>query len=160
MEKRGSSPRLPFATSKQATRKGEREMTRTELMNFANRANLTHLPRARREERIFRCKAWIVKWDFTDFALIKSYNTVVGIFSYITGTLYVFDRYSVTTSQHIIKATQLLPVDRITYLYRRADRVIEKGISEYSNTFRLSTSEYKKSSINDFVTYIENKAFR
>ncbi len=132
-------------------------MTRTELMNFANRVNL---PQARREERINSCKAWIVKWDFTDFALIKSYSTIVGIFSYITGTLYVFDRYSVTTSQHIIKATKLLPVDRITYLYRRADRIIEKGISEYSNTFRLSSSEYKKCSINDFVTYIENKAFR
>lgn len=135
-------------------------MTRTELMNFANRANLAHLPCERREERIFSCKAWIVKWDFTNFALIKSYSTIVGIFSYSTGTLYVFDRYSVTTSQHIIKAAKLLPADRITYLYRRSDRVIEKGISEYSNTFRLSASEYKKSAINDFVTYIENKAFR
>lgn len=135
-------------------------MTRTELMNFANKVNLTHLPWARKEERIFSCKAWIIKWDFTDFALIKSYSTIVGIFSYSTGTLYAFNNYSVTTSQHIIKATKLLPVDRIAYLYRRGDRVIEKGTSKYSNTFRLTASEYRRIEENDFVTYIENKAFR
>ena len=90
-------------------------MTRTELMNFANKVYLTYLPWARKEERIFSCEAWIVKWDFTDFVLIKSYSTIVGIFSYSTGTLYVFKYYTVTTSEHIIKATELLPVDRITY---------------------------------------------
>ena len=35
--------------------------------------------------------------------ILRSYNTIVGIYSRITGTFYVFGTYSNTTVKHIIK---------------------------------------------------------
>lgn len=48
------------------------------------------------------------------------------MFNKTVGTLYVFDYYSSTTQQHIRKFSEMLEWDRIIYLYKRSDGVLEK----------------------------------
>ena len=54
-------------------------------------------------EQLYSCKAWIFMPDNSDFTILQSYSTIVAAFQRTTGILWVFDRYSNTTSQHIAK---------------------------------------------------------
>lgn len=54
-------------------------------------------------EQLYYCKAWIIKPDFSDFLILKSYSTIVAAYQYSTDILWVFDFYSHTTAQHIAK---------------------------------------------------------
>lgn len=54
-------------------------------------------------ERLYFCRAWIVKPDNSDFIILQSYSTIVAAFQRSTAILWVFDHYSNTTSQHIAK---------------------------------------------------------
>lgn len=54
-------------------------------------------------ERLYFCKAWIVKPDNSDFIILQSYSTIVAAFQRSTGILWVFGFYSNTTVQHVAK---------------------------------------------------------
>lgn len=132
-------------------------MTRTELMYYAtNNMPTGFAPYGVEVHSIDGCKATIITDSNTGYALIVSYNTVVGIYSDRTATLYAFDRYSTTTQQHIRKAAKLLGAMRITYLYRRSDGVIEEALSEYAITIKLTEKEFRIVEEYDFMMYIEN----
>ena len=53
--------------------------------------------------RLYYCKAWIIKPDFSDFLILQSYSTIVAAYQYSTDILWVFGFYSNTTSQHVAK---------------------------------------------------------
>lgn len=55
------------------------------------------------KSRLYTCKAWIIKPDFSDFLILQSYSTIVAAYQFSTGILWVFDYYSATTAQHIAK---------------------------------------------------------
>lgn len=55
------------------------------------------------KSRLYYCKAWIIKPDFSDFIILQSYSTIVAAYQYSTNILWVFDFYSHTTTQHIAK---------------------------------------------------------
>ena len=55
------------------------------------------------EQRLYHCNAWIIKSDFSDFLILKSYSSIVAAYEYSTGILWVFGFYSKTTVQHIAK---------------------------------------------------------
>ena len=54
-------------------------------------------------EQLYYCKAWIFMPDKSDFLILQSYSTIVAAYQRTTGILWVFGRYSNTTSQHIAK---------------------------------------------------------
>lgn len=54
-------------------------------------------------EQLYYCKAWIIKPDFSDFLILKSYSTIVSAYQFSTGILWVFGFYSNTTAQHVAK---------------------------------------------------------
>lgn len=56
-------------------------------------------------KQLYSCKAWIFTPDNSDFIILQSYTTIVAAFQCTTGILWVFDRYSNTTSQHVAKFT-------------------------------------------------------
>ena len=55
------------------------------------------------KNRLYYCKAWIIKPDFSDFVILESYSTIVAAFQYSIGVLWVFGHYSTTTAQHVAK---------------------------------------------------------
>lgn len=144
------------------TNNGEenKAMTRTELMIYAqqtyDKALATH--KYNRHERLNTCQAHYV--DVGNSVILKSYNTIVAIFNKVVGSLYVFDYYSATTQQHISKFAKMLDWDRISYLYKRSDSVIEKrynfldGTYDYLKPFKKSWENLVKY---DFSMVITNR---
>lgn len=55
------------------------------------------------KSRLYYCKAWIIKPDFSDFLILQSYSTIVAAYQFSTGILWVFGYYSATTVQHVAK---------------------------------------------------------
>ena len=55
------------------------------------------------KSRLYYCKAWIIKPDFSDFLILQSYSTIVAAYQFSTGILWVFGHYSTTTVQHVAK---------------------------------------------------------
>ena len=55
------------------------------------------------KSRLYYCKAWIIKPDFSDFLILQSYSTIVAAYQFSTDILWVFGFYSNTTAQHIAK---------------------------------------------------------
>ena len=108
-------------------------------------------------QKVYNCKVRI--YNYVNVAIIESYRTYVGVFYRPSSSLFVFDYYSATTYQHINKVAKLLKADRIVYLYRRSDGVIEKGLSRYANTYRLRMKEFNKVKESDFLTYIPDNLF-
>lgn len=53
--------------------------------------------------QLYSCKAWIIKPDFSDFLILQSYSTIVAVYQFSTGILWVFGYYSATTAQHVAK---------------------------------------------------------
>lgn len=106
----------------------DKTMTRTELMIYAqqeyDKAICNHS--YKEYSRLNQCQAHYV--DTGKAVILRSYNTIVAIFSKEVGSLYVFDYYSPTTVQHISKFAKMLSWDRIVYLYKRSDNTIEKNI--------------------------------
>ena len=54
-------------------------------------------------KQLYCCKAWVFMPDNSDFLILQSYSTIVAAFQRSTHILWVFDRCSNTTSQHIAK---------------------------------------------------------
>lgn len=129
-------------------------MTRTELIKKSN--DLFRSRTETRSERIGKCQATIFHYDQCEEDLIRSYNTIVGIYNRRTATLFVFDYYSATTVQHIYKAAKILNPMRITWLYRRSDRIIEMALSPHANTFKYNKHEHSLIEANDYIGFIGN----
>lgn len=55
------------------------------------------------KERLYYCKAQIIKSHFSDFLILQSYSSVVAAYEFSTNILWVFGFYSNTTVQHIAK---------------------------------------------------------
>lgn len=107
----------------------DKAMTRNELKIYAkqtyDKALSTH--KFNRYERLNTCQAHYL--DVGNSVILKSYNTIVAIFNKTVGSLYVFDYYSATTQQHISKFANMLDWDRIVYLYKRSDGILEKRVN-------------------------------
>lgn len=79
------------------------------------------------EYRLNTCTAWYktIKQGNYNYTILKSYNTIVALYSSRTGNLYVYNYYSATTSQHVSKFIKKMCPSRVMYLYERSDKVIE-----------------------------------
>ena len=108
--------------------------------------------------RLYTCSAQYKQVD-DDLIVLKSYATIVAVLDTRCGTLYVRDYYSQTTCQHVSKFGKLFRdfVSRYTYLYRRSDRIIEKGITEYANTHKLTKAQHDFHGLQlDYSTFIRS----
>ena len=132
-------------------------MTRTELIQYAKRV---YNEGARDTWKVANCKAQIIETRKPGVYLLKSYSTIVGVFTESTGTLYIFDYYSATTYQHIYKAAKILVADRITWLYRKSNRDIETSLTCYANTFKATAEQYDRLEESDWAIMIADKPFR
>lgn len=121
-------------------------MTRNELKIYAqqtyDKALSTHT--FNRYERLNTCQAHYV--DVGNSVILKSHNDIVAIFNKNVGTLYVFTHYSVSTDNHIAWFADMLEWDRITYLYKRFDGVLEKSRDALGGIrcFKPSKNEWQK----------------
>ena len=126
--------------------------TRKDIINFAKESVLSGTTRV---ERLNYCKASLIYIDDGKYVVLRSYATIVGIFSNRTDTFYSFGSYSRTTIQHTYKAARFLGAMRITFLYSRYDRCIEKSLSYGANTFYLDKDLYSDVIDRDFLGNIE-----
>lgn len=69
------------------------------------------------KSRLYYCTAWIIKPDFSDFLILKSYSTIVAAYQFSTGILWVFEYYSATTAQHVAKFRNWIRYKYNTGLY-------------------------------------------
>ena len=79
-------------------------------------------------ERLKSCQAWVKtgyltlpNGDTTGCYMLVSYTTYVACIIPNTKTMYVFDYYSATTSQHCAKFFREYCARRVCYLYKRSD---------------------------------------
>lgn len=125
-------------------------MTRNELKIYAqqtyDKALSTH--KFNKYERLNTCQAHYV--DVGNSVILKSYSDIVAIFNKTVGTLYVFTYYSVTTAQHIAKFANMLEWDRIAYLYKRSDGVLEKSRDVLGSIRYFKPSKNEWSNLYDY----------
>lgn len=88
--------------------------------------------------------------------ILKSYNSIVGIYSRTTGTFYAFGIYSNTTVKHIYKAVKMLDAMRITWLCVRSDRRIDQYV-DGSGYFKANKLELDNLIKYDWSMEIETK---
>ena len=105
--------------------------------------------------RLRTCKAWVADvyvdgWGLV--AVLKSYETIVAAYAVNYGTIYVFDRYSATTDQHVSKFINVMTPKQVIYLYRRSDGVIVRSFV-YNDVERLSKEQFNKVCFNNFCLY-------
>lgn len=101
-------------------------------------------------------KADIYHYPEYDCDLIRSYATIVAIFSRRTGSLYCFNTFSNTTIKHLYKAAKLLKASRLVWLCERNDRAIETYI-DGRNPFKGKKWEIDNLIKFDWSMEIENK---
>lgn len=93
------------------------------------------------KSRLYYCKAWIIKPEFSDFLILKSYSTVVAVYQFSTGILWVFGFYSNTTASHVAKFRKWIRYEyetgwnypRIVHLYndsRTGKRAARKNLED------------------------------
>ena len=75
--------------------------TRSDIVKAVEYQSSLHVGGSK--NRLYYCKAWIIKPDFSDFLILQSYSTIVAAYQFSTGILWVFGHYSTTTAQHIAK---------------------------------------------------------
>ena len=75
--------------------------TRSDIVKAVEYQSSLHVVGSK--NRLYYCTAWIIKPDFSDFLILKSYSTIVAAYQFSTGILWVFGFYSNTTAQHIAK---------------------------------------------------------
>ena len=75
--------------------------TRSDIVKAVDHQSTLHVGGSK--SRLYYCKAWIIKPDFSDFLILQSYSTIVAAFQFSTGILWVFGHYSTTTAQHVAK---------------------------------------------------------
>lgn len=75
--------------------------TRSDIVSQINFLSDLHL--GGYKQRLYYCKAQIIKSDFSDFLILQSYSTIVAAYEFSTDILWVFGYYSNTTAQHVAK---------------------------------------------------------
>ena len=75
--------------------------TRSDIVKAVEYQSSLHVGGSK--NRLYYCKAWIIKPDFSDFLILQSYSTIVAAYQFSTGILWVFGHYSNTTAQHVAK---------------------------------------------------------
>lgn len=113
-------------------------MTRTELKEYAEKLyESARFGRVQYNKVTGHSKIYF--FHFLKCDILRSYNSIVGIYSRTTGTFYAFGTYSNTTIKHIYKAAKMLDAIRITWLCVRSDRRIEQYVdgSGYFNVNKL-----------------------
>ena len=75
--------------------------TRSDIVKAAEQQSTLHVGGSK--SRLYYCKAWIIKPDFSDFLILQSYSTIVAAYQFSTRILWVFGHYSTTTAQHVAK---------------------------------------------------------
>lgn len=75
--------------------------TRSNIVSQINFLSDLHL--GGYKQRLYYCKAQIIKPDFSDFLVLQSYSTIVAAYEFSSNILWVFGFYSNTTAQHIAK---------------------------------------------------------
>lgn len=99
------------------------------------------------KNRLYYCMAWIIKPDFSDFLILQSYSTIVAAYQYSTGILWVFGRYSNTTSQHVAKFRNWIR-------YRYLTCWNQPRIVHLYNDSRTCKREARKNLEDDFASVI------
>lgn len=100
-------------------------------------------------ERLYFCKAWVIKPDNSDFIILQSYSTIVAAFQRSTGILWVFDFYSHNTACHIAKFRNWL-----CYEYRIGWN-FPKEIKLYNDS-KTGKRAARKNLDEDFASVIES----
>lgn len=133
-------------------------MTRNELKIYAEQmywkgiCNLTYKDFG----QLNKCQAQYL--DTGSAVILRSYSNIVAIFNKEVGSLYVFDYYSLNTARHIYKFADMLDWDRIVYLYKRNDNVLE--ISRHYkdvSTWEVENRVWENLIKNDFSMEITNR---
>lgn len=75
--------------------------TRSDIVKAVEHQSNLHVGGSK--SRLYYCTAWIIKPDFSDFIILKSYSTIVAAYQFSTNILWVFGFYSNTTASHISK---------------------------------------------------------
>lgn len=76
-------------------------MTRKDIIKLAT-FMLDNYPDIKRI-RLYHCTAWCISSNYSKWILLQSYKTIVAAYDKISDILYVFDYYSHTTCQHVVK---------------------------------------------------------
>lgn len=119
--------------------------TRSDYVNQVNFFSDLHLGGCK--ERLYYCKAWIIKSDFSDFLILQSYSTIVAAYEFKTNILWVFGHYSNTTSQHVAKFRNW-----IRYVYQTGWNYPKK-VNLYNDS-RTGKRAAKKNLEDDFASVI------
>lgn len=93
-------------------------MYKTELINKVYEAFNEYQNRTR-EQQISKCSAWISQININGerYTVLRSYRTLVALYSHINDVVYAFDYYSATTSKHIGKFTKMMNAKHKINLY-------------------------------------------
>lgn len=75
--------------------------TRSDIVNAVDHQSSLHVGGSK--NRLYYCKAWIIRPNFSDFVILQSYSTIVAAYQLSAGILWVFGYYSTTTAQHVAK---------------------------------------------------------
>lgn len=113
--------------------------TRSELVKAVEHQSSLNVGGSK--SRLYYCMAWIIKPDFSDFLILQSYSTIVAVYQFSTGILWVFGYYSATTAQHIAKFRNWIRYEfctecnhpRIVHLYndsRTTKRAARKNLED------------------------------
>ena len=121
--------------------------TRSDIVKAVEYQSSLHVGGSK--SRLNYCTAWIIKPDFSDFLILKSYSTIVAAYQFSTGILWVFEYYSATTAQHIAKFRNW-----IRYEYRTGWNY--PRIVHLYNDSRTGKRAARKNLDDDFASVIES----
>lgn len=119
--------------------------TRSDIVSQINFLSDLHL--GGYKQRLYYCKAQIIKPDFSDFLILQSYSTVVAAYEFSTNILWVFCFYSNTTAQHVAKFQKWI---RHKYLIGRE---YPKKVNLYNDS-RTGKRAARKNLDDDFASVI------
>lgn len=118
-------------------------MTRTELIERAVKAAND----ATKYNQLYYCTATVFYHENSDFIVLESYATIVAVYSKSANTVYEFDRYSNTTTQHVRKFVRFLKEESN---YRFCPKLVL--LYKYS---RMAQKECKAHAVTDWADVID-----
>lgn len=92
-------------------------MTKKELRTLMHNVYARNWAYIDAEHRLNRCQAWYYTDEDMQAVALRSYRSLVAV--YWCGTVWVFDRWSSTTSQHVRKFARFMDAPVVS-LYRRS----------------------------------------
>lgn len=95
--------------------------------------------------RLYHCKAWTMQSRYSKWIILQSYSTIVAAYDKNTEIVWAFDRYSVTTSQHVAKFER--------WLLKEMNPCKVKRVNLYNDS-RTGKRAAKKNLDDDFASVI------